>query len=167
MVGSEHGYVMLLTHPKFKQFTPNAIADAAKSAEVLVALSCENRGRVDDLVSKAVAAAARLIPNPRTTASCTDTAFRTSTAMFGRCSTWTRAPPSRVESRHAATSWQRLEELEMNASQQIDKQIAGLTDYADERWPHLRKLVDYADAKLKAFRQRRFEWSPTALVCRG
>jgi hypothetical protein len=55
----------------------------------------------------------------------------------------------------------------MNASQQIDKQIAGLTDYADERWPHLRKLVDYADAKLKAFRQRRFEWSPTALVCRG
>ena len=55
----------------------------------------------------------------------------------------------------------------MNASQQIDKQIAGLTDYPDERWPHLRKLVDYADAKLKAFRQRRFEWSPTSLVCRG
>src|SRR5215831_1418622 len=64
MVGSEHGYVMLLTHPKFKQFTPNAIADAAKSTEVLVALSCENRGRVDDLVSKAVAAGGKTYSKP-------------------------------------------------------------------------------------------------------
>ena len=65
MVGSEHGYVMLLTHPKFKQFTPNAIADAAKSTEVLVALSCENRGRVDDLVSKAVAAGRKTYSKPQ------------------------------------------------------------------------------------------------------
>ena len=117
MVGSEHGYVMLLTHPKFKQFAPNAIADAAKSTEVLVALSCENRGQVDDLVSKAVAAGGKTYSKPQDYGFMyTDTAFKTSTAMFGRCSTWTRAPPSRVESRHAATSWQRLEELEMNSS---------------------------------------------------
>ena len=65
MVGSEHGYVMLLTHPKFKQFAPNAIADAAKSTEVLVAPSCENRGRVDDLVSKAVAAGGKTYAKPQ------------------------------------------------------------------------------------------------------
>src|SRR5262249_6095515 len=56
MVVSESAYVMLLTHPKFKQFAPNAISDATKSTEVLVALSCENRGKVDELVAKAVAA---------------------------------------------------------------------------------------------------------------
>jgi predicted lactoylglutathione lyase len=65
MVVSEHGYVMLLTHPKFKQFAPNAIADAAKSTEVLVALSCENRGQVDDLVSKAVAAGGKTYSKPQ------------------------------------------------------------------------------------------------------
>jgi uncharacterized protein len=38
MVVGEHTYVMLLTHGKFKAFAPNAIADANKSTEVLVAL---------------------------------------------------------------------------------------------------------------------------------
>src|SRR5215831_9571142 len=167
MVGSEHGYVMLLTHSKFKQFAPMLSRMPRRARRCWSRCPVKTEAKWTTWSRRRSPLAARLIPNPRTTASCTDTAFRTSTAMFGRCSTWTRAPPSRVESRHAATSWQRLEELEMNASQQIDKQIAGLTDYADERWPHLRKLVDYADAKLKAFRQRRFEWSPTALVCRG
>ena len=64
MVVSEHAYVMLLTHPKFKGFAPNAIADANKSTEVLVALSCENRGKVDELVSKAVAAGGRTYNKP-------------------------------------------------------------------------------------------------------
>lgn len=48
-------FVMLLTHEKFKMFTPKAIADATKATEVLVALSCESRQEVDDLVRKAVA----------------------------------------------------------------------------------------------------------------
>src|SRR5215468_9058230 len=39
MVVSEKGYVMLLTHGKFKAFVPQAIADANQSTEVLVALS--------------------------------------------------------------------------------------------------------------------------------
>jgi len=64
MVVSEHAYVMLLTHPKFKGFAPNAIADANKSTEVLVALSCENRGKVDELVKKAVAAGGRTYNKP-------------------------------------------------------------------------------------------------------
>ena len=56
---------MLLTHPKFKEFAPNAVADATKSTEVLVALSCENRGRVDELVAKAVAAGGRTYTKPK------------------------------------------------------------------------------------------------------
>ena len=43
MVVSEDIYVMLLTHDKFKSFTPKAIADATKTTEVLVCLSCESR----------------------------------------------------------------------------------------------------------------------------
>ena len=50
---------------KFKAFAPNAIADANKSTEVLVALSCENRGRVDELVAKAVAAGGRTYNKPQ------------------------------------------------------------------------------------------------------
>jgi predicted lactoylglutathione lyase len=55
MIVSEDIFVMLLTHDKFKTFTPNKICDATKSTEVLVCLSCESREKVDDLVRKAVA----------------------------------------------------------------------------------------------------------------
>jgi uncharacterized protein len=65
MVVSEHAYVMLLTYTKFKAFAPNAIADANKSTEVLVAVSCENRARVDELVAKAVAAGGRTYNKPQ------------------------------------------------------------------------------------------------------
>jgi predicted lactoylglutathione lyase len=65
MVLSEHGYVMLLTHAKFKAFAPNAIADATRSTEVLLALSCEHRGKVDELVAKAVAAGGRTYNQPK------------------------------------------------------------------------------------------------------
>lgn len=56
MVVSEDIYVMLLTETKFKTFTPKQICDTAKSTEVLVALSCESRQRVDELVRLAVVA---------------------------------------------------------------------------------------------------------------
>lgn len=49
-------HVMVLSHEKFGTFTPNEISDATKSTEVITALSCENRGEVDDLVKRAVAA---------------------------------------------------------------------------------------------------------------
>jgi predicted lactoylglutathione lyase len=65
MVLSENAYVMLLTHAKFKAFAPNAIADANKSTEVLVALSCENRGKVDELVATALAAGGRTYNKPQ------------------------------------------------------------------------------------------------------
>jgi len=56
MIISEDIYVMLLTKAKFKEFTPKAICNAMKSTEVLVCLSCESRDKVNDMVSKAVAA---------------------------------------------------------------------------------------------------------------
>ena len=55
MVISEDIYAMLLTEKKFAVFTPKPICDAAKTTEVLVALSCESREEVEDLVRKAVA----------------------------------------------------------------------------------------------------------------
>jgi len=56
MVVSDDIYAMLLTHPKFKAFTPKSICDATQNTEVMIALSCENRAKVDELVRKAVAA---------------------------------------------------------------------------------------------------------------
>jgi predicted lactoylglutathione lyase len=47
---------MLLTHAKFKEFTPKTICDSTQSTEVLIALSRESRHDVSDLVNKAVAA---------------------------------------------------------------------------------------------------------------
>jgi predicted lactoylglutathione lyase len=56
MVVSEDIFVMLLTHDKFKSFTPKEICDATKSTEVLVCLSVESREGVGEMVRKAVAA---------------------------------------------------------------------------------------------------------------
>ena len=56
MVVSENIFVMLLTHDKFKMFTPKDICDATTSTEVLVALSAASREHVDAMVGKAVAA---------------------------------------------------------------------------------------------------------------
>ena len=56
MVISDSIYAMLLVESFFKTFTPKAIADATKSTEVLLCLSCESRAEVDALVAKAVGA---------------------------------------------------------------------------------------------------------------
>ena len=56
VVISEAISVMLLTHAKFREFTPKAICDTTQAVEVLFCLSCESRQEVDDLVAKAIAA---------------------------------------------------------------------------------------------------------------
>ena len=56
MVLSEEIHVMLLHVDYFKTFTPKAVADASKSTEVLLCLSCESRAEVEAQVAKAVAA---------------------------------------------------------------------------------------------------------------
>lgn len=55
IVISDTIYVMLLTHAKFKQFTPKAVCDTSKAVEVLISLSCASKQEVDDLVAKALA----------------------------------------------------------------------------------------------------------------
>jgi uncharacterized protein len=55
---AENIYAMLLVEPFFQGFTKLPIADARKSTEVLIALSCDSRAEVDALVAKAVAAGA-------------------------------------------------------------------------------------------------------------
>jgi predicted lactoylglutathione lyase len=51
-------YAMLLVEAFFQGFTKLPVADARKSTEVLIALSCDSRAEVDALVAKAVAAGA-------------------------------------------------------------------------------------------------------------
>ena len=57
--------VMLLTHGHFAGFAPRPIADATKTTEVLIALSCESRAEVDELVQKAVAAGGSIVTQPQ------------------------------------------------------------------------------------------------------
>lgn len=64
MVFSETIFVMLLTHEKFRQFTPKAIADARATAQVLLCLSAESRDDVDATVEKA-ATGGRVDPSPK------------------------------------------------------------------------------------------------------
>ena len=65
MVFSETIHVMLLTHDKFRQFTPKRIADARQVSEVLICISADNRQSVDDLVGKAGDAGGVVDPGPQ------------------------------------------------------------------------------------------------------
>lgn len=65
MIVSENIFVMLLSHEKFKTFTPKAICDATKSTEVLVCLSAESREAVNDMVRKAIAASGTTHKEPQ------------------------------------------------------------------------------------------------------
>jgi len=56
MVISEDIYVMLLTEPFCQTFTNKPLADARKTTEVLLCLSCQSRDEVDTQVKKAWAA---------------------------------------------------------------------------------------------------------------
>jgi len=56
MIIGNNIFAMLLAENFFQTFTKKPIADAKKSTEVLVCLSCDSRAHVDQLVAKAVAA---------------------------------------------------------------------------------------------------------------
>jgi predicted lactoylglutathione lyase len=64
MVMSEAIHVMLLTHDKFRQFTPKAIADARTTSEVLLCVSADSRDEVNALVDQAVEAGGKADPTP-------------------------------------------------------------------------------------------------------
>jgi predicted lactoylglutathione lyase len=58
LVISEHVYAMLLTHPFFDGFATKPRVDARQGTEVMIALSCESREGVDEMVRRATAAGA-------------------------------------------------------------------------------------------------------------
>ncbi len=58
IVISDEIYVMLLTHEKFSQFTDKKIADASKTAQMLIALSVDTKEDVHKVVDAAVKAGA-------------------------------------------------------------------------------------------------------------
>lgn len=65
MVFSETIFAMLLTHEKFRQFTPKPIADARTSNQVLFCLSADSRNEVDEIVARAAAAGGVADPGPK------------------------------------------------------------------------------------------------------
>ena len=65
MVISDTIFVMILTHEKFRQFSPKAIPNAHETAQVLLALSADSREAVDDMVAKAGAQGVKRDPCPQ------------------------------------------------------------------------------------------------------
>ncbi|MDN3295676.1 VOC family protein [Streptomyces ficellus] len=55
LVLSDTIFVMLLTEPRFKDFTKKEIADAARTTEAIFALSADSREKVDQLADTALA----------------------------------------------------------------------------------------------------------------
>ena len=64
MIIGENIFAMLLTEKRFKDFTKKEIADAKKTTEVLIALDCESRDKVSEMVNKAVEAGGSLYAEP-------------------------------------------------------------------------------------------------------
>jgi predicted lactoylglutathione lyase len=58
MIVADNIFVMLLSEKFFRSFTKKQIADATRSTEVILALSADSRSKVDDMISKAIAAGA-------------------------------------------------------------------------------------------------------------
>jgi predicted lactoylglutathione lyase len=65
MVFSDTIHVMLLTHDKFRQFTPKKIVDTKTSSEVLICISADSRDAVDEIVGNAKASGGSADPGPK------------------------------------------------------------------------------------------------------
>src|SRR5215204_6272030 len=65
MVFSDTIHAMLLTHDKFRQFTPKKIVDATQASEVLICISADSRQAVDETVEKAGPAGGKVDPTPK------------------------------------------------------------------------------------------------------
>ena len=65
MIINGDAYVMLLTQPFFKSFTKHEVCDATKSTEALIAISCDDRAQVDEIVRKAIAGGGKHAMDPQ------------------------------------------------------------------------------------------------------
>ena len=64
VVITEDIYAMILTHKKFKEFTPKEIADTTKTSEVLTCLSFDSKEKVNEVMDHALQAGATEIRDP-------------------------------------------------------------------------------------------------------
>ena len=76
MVISEEAYVMLLMEPFFKTFTKQEVCDTSRHTEALLALSCDSRAEVDQMVKKAITGGGRQAMSP------TDHGFMYSSSFY-------------------------------------------------------------------------------------
>jgi predicted lactoylglutathione lyase len=65
VVISEDIYAMILTHEKFKQFTPKELADANKTSEVILALSFDSRDKVNEIADTALKSGGSVANQPQ------------------------------------------------------------------------------------------------------
>jgi len=65
MAFSDTIHVMLLSHQRFSDFTTKSIADAHKTAQMLLCLSEDSRDGVEATMASAIAAGAKADPTPR------------------------------------------------------------------------------------------------------
>jgi predicted lactoylglutathione lyase len=64
MIVGEDAYVMLLTKPKFEEFTTKPLVDAASQTEVLIAVSAASREGVDEVTEAALASGGSTASDP-------------------------------------------------------------------------------------------------------
>ncbi len=64
LVISDTIFAMLITPARFKDFTKKEVVDAKKSTEVLLALSCDSKEKVNELADKALSAGGQLARDP-------------------------------------------------------------------------------------------------------
>ncbi len=65
MIVNDEAFVMLLNQPFFKTFTKREVCDTSKYTEGLLALSCNSRAEVDEMVKKALAAGGQPAMDPQ------------------------------------------------------------------------------------------------------
>jgi predicted lactoylglutathione lyase len=65
IVVSAEIYVMLLTHPKFKEFTPRAIPDSFQYTEVMNALTVDSKTEVNTLVETVLTMGGKEVREPQ------------------------------------------------------------------------------------------------------
>lgn len=65
MIISDKAFAMLLSEPFFRGFTKNEVCDTRTHTEALLALSCESRAEVDQIVRKAIDAGGRHAMDPQ------------------------------------------------------------------------------------------------------
>lgn len=64
MVFSDTIHVMLLTHDKYRQFTPKRIADAQETSQALLCMTVEGREDVDRIGETAIRSGGRHLDGP-------------------------------------------------------------------------------------------------------